>query len=261
MNILKFDNYLEEMAALTNDLDLEFIKRAEVVSSFNLTGADFSSTKYKQEIQFLIKKHFFPKFDLSTTAKTFNEGDVNRVLNALKAENNSKFLSLLSWTPKGVGPGEVLLYFAVDDVSLGGGSSAGLDITSGGKGYEVKAVDLNQKGYFINFRIGGTANISSAMKAAARIKVAMGLKGRDTEINNAQIAAIKNSEYAAEWEKEVETPYKIATMDYFSGHDTIFIINKIPAALKGNVFTKSIKLSDIELDTVTNGTIKPKIIK
>lgn len=254
-----FDNFLTEMAAAVGQLDLEFIKRAEVVSSFNLTGADFGSTKYKQEIQYLITKHFFPKFDLSKTASTFNEGAVNSVINALKSADSAKFKTLLAWTPKGVGPGEVLLYYAVDDVQLGGGSSAGVDIVSGSTGYEVKACDLSKEGYFQNFRLGGTANISGSMKAAAAIKTELGLPGRDTEIPKGQIQLIKESKLGKRWIDEVEKPYKIAAAQYFKGHDTIFMINKTPAAAVGSVFVKTIGPNDIELDAVTNGTIKPKI--
>lgn len=257
----KFNNYLKEMAATVSSLDLEFIKRAEVVSSFNLTGSDFATTKYKAEIQFLIKKHFFPNFDLGLTSKTFNEASVNRAIQALKAENKARFKQLLSWTPKGVGPGEVMLYFVVDDAQLGGGSSAGVDIVSGGKQFEVKAANLAKDGYFKDFRIGGTENISKEIKAASEIKMKLKLSGRETEINKSQIDQIKSSELAKEWLDKVEMPFKKIAYKYFKGHDTIFIINKNPASIVGEVFQKTIGLNDVELDAITGGTIKPKIRK
>ena len=256
---MNFENFLTEMSATVADLDLEFIKRAEVVSSFNVTGADFSSTKYKKEIQYLITKHFFPNFDISNTASTFQESAVNSVISMLKSESSTKFETLLSWTPKGVGPGEVLLYYIIDDCSLGGGSSAGVDITSGNTGYEVKAADLNKDGYFVNFRLGGTANIGAPLTAASEIKTALGLKGRATEINKADMAAIAKSRFAQRWVEEVEAPYKKVAYEYFKGHDTIFIINKTPKSIRGQCFAKTIGPNDVELDVVTGGTIKPKI--
>jgi len=50
-----------------SELDSEFLKRAQRITSFNITSGDFTSLKYKSEIQFLFHTHFFPKFDLSKT--------------------------------------------------------------------------------------------------------------------------------------------------------------------------------------------------
>ena len=65
---MKFKSYLREMAAVSvADLDADFLRRAQKVTSFNLTSKDFTSLKYKKEIQHLIRMHFFPKFDLDKT--------------------------------------------------------------------------------------------------------------------------------------------------------------------------------------------------
>ena len=66
----KFKGYLKEMAAIdASDLDSKFLQRAQKVTSFNLSPNDFTSLKYKGEIQFLFKTHFFPKFNLDKTIK------------------------------------------------------------------------------------------------------------------------------------------------------------------------------------------------
>ena len=263
--MITFEQYLAEMTKDMDQLDLEFIKKAEVVTSFNITAKDYESTKNKAEIQYLFKKHFFPKFDLSSTMRSFNEGEFNRLVDQLKAMDKKKFQALLKYQPKGVGPGEVLMYFLVDDLYLGGGGSAGLDVTSGGAGYEVKAANLNKMGYFTGFKIGGTTNISNEIAAASRIKnelaTELKLKGRETEINKTQIAAIKKSRLANEWINEVEVPYQKKAYQYFKGHDTIFLINENPKAIQGRAFVKKIAPADIELEVVTGGTIKPQILK
>lgn len=259
--IQTFQEYILEASKNIQDLDIAFIKRAEVVTSFNVTSKDFESLKNKSEIQYLFKKHFFPDFNLDMTLKTFNDNQFNSLVNDLKSQNKQKFNQLLKYQPKGVGPGEVLMYFLVDDVQLGGGSSAGLDVVSGGKGYEVKAVNLTKEGYFADFKIGGTVNISAEMKAASDIKKQLGLPGRETEINKTQIKAIKASEYAKEWINNVEIPYQKKAYSYFKGHDTIFIINSNPVSLVGQCFVKTISLQDIVLSNVTAGTIKPEIRK
>ena len=263
--MITFKEYINELTKDMGQLDLAFIKRAEVVTSFNISAKDYESTNNKAEIQYLFKKHFFPNFDLSSTLASFNEGQFNMLVDQLKSMDKSKFQSLLKYQPKGVGPGEVLMYFLVDDLHLGGGSSAGLDVTSGGTGYEVKAANLSRTGYFNGFKIGGTINISDELSAAAIIKnklaTELKLRGRETEINKSQITLIKKSRLANDWMEKVEIPYQKKAYEYFKGHDTIFLINENPKAIQGKAFVKKISPSDIELDVVTNGTIKPQIKK
>ena len=48
----RFRSFIREMAAVSiNDLDMTFIKRAERVTSFNISSTDFQTTKNKAEIQ------------------------------------------------------------------------------------------------------------------------------------------------------------------------------------------------------------------
>lgn len=263
--MITFEQYIAEITKDMDQLDLEFIKKAEVVTSFNINAKDYESTRNKAEIQYLFKKHFFPKFDLNSTLKSFNEGQFNKLVDQLKSMDKSKFQSLLKYQPKGVGPGEVLMYFLIDDLYLGGGGSAGLDVTTGGAGYEVKAVNLSKAGYFSDFKIGGTVNISNEIAEASRIKKELAaelkLSGRETEINKSQIELIKKSRLSKDWIEKVEIPYQKKAYQYFKGHDTIFLINENPKAIQGRAFVKKISPQDIELQVVTAGTIKPQVRK
>ena len=64
----RFKTFIQEMAAVNvADLNTEFISKAERVISFNLSPNNFTNLEFKNEIQYLIKKHYFPKFDLSKT--------------------------------------------------------------------------------------------------------------------------------------------------------------------------------------------------
>lgn len=262
--MIDFKDYISELAVDLKNLDLEFIKKAEVVTAFNIDAKAFQSTQYKGEVQYLFKKHFFPDFDISRTAPTLNEAKVNALVKELKASNKSSFVRMMRYTPKGVGPGEVMMYFLVDDLTLGGGASAGLDLGSGGKGYEMKACDIS-KGYFVNFKIGGTVDITKPLAAAVAIKKEMlaekvKLKPKATEIGKGDIEAIKRSNWGSRWEAEVERPYKKAAYDnYFKNHATLFTVNKTPAKAIGEIFIRNVKADQIELDSVTSGTIKPKI--
>lgn len=259
-----FTEYLTELAVDLKNLDLEFIKKAEVVTAFNIDAKSFQDTKYKGEVQYLFKKHFFPDFDISKTASTLDEAKVNSLVRELKSMSKQSFLRMMRYTPKGVGPGEVMMYFLVDDLTLGGGASAGLDLGSGGKGYEMKACDIS-KGYFVNFKIGGTVDITKPLAAAVAIKKEMlaekiKLKPKATEIGKGDIETIKKSKWGTRWEAEVEMPYKKAAYEnYFKNHATLFTVNKVPAKNIGEIYIRNVQRDQIELDNVTSGTIKPKI--
>ena len=57
----RFRTFLKEMAAVNvADLDTEFLKRAQKVTSFNLQTKDFESLKYKAEIQHLFNSELGP---------------------------------------------------------------------------------------------------------------------------------------------------------------------------------------------------------
>ena len=264
----RFKNYytLQEMSMVSvADLDTDFLKRAQKITSFNLTPNDFTSLKHKAEIQYLFRMHFFPKFDLDKTLKgtpTINK--LNSVIGRLKKENINKFKILHSYNLKGVGPGEATLYFILDDAHLGGGASAGADIVIGNKPYEVKAGDISQ-GFFKNFKLGGTVPIDKMVSAGLRLRdMKPEIKKLATEkagVSGSQIKAIlSDSELAPQWKKEVEAPYVKAAHGYLAKNPLILMVNKTPASQIGEVvMVGKPKLSDVHLDVITQGTIKPKI--
>jgi len=264
----RFTNYykLYEMAAANvSDMDPEFLKRAQKITSFNLHPNDFTRLTHKAEIQYLFRMHFFPKFNLDKTIKGMpSMSKLNKVIGMLKKENLRKFKTLHSYNLKGVGPGEATLFFVLDDAHLGGGASAGADIVIGSKPFEVKAGDISQ-GYFRNFKLGGTVPINKMVSAGLRIRdMKPEIKKLATEkagVSGGQIKAIlADRELAPKWKREVETPYIKAAHGYLAKNPLILIVNKTPAAKIGEVvMVGKPKLSDVGLDVITQGTIKPKI--
>lgn len=261
---------LEEMASANiSDLDAEFLKRAQKVTSFNISSSDFISLKYKKEIQHLFRTHMFPTFDLNTTISgqpTPNK--LNNLIKKLKSINAKNFKNLHTYNLKGVGPAEATLFFLLDKAHLGGGSSAGVDIVVDGKNYEVKAGNL--PGEFggkeiIGFKLGGTVPLASIVKSALEIRDSdpkITAKGNEkTGVNGKQIKAIMaDRKLAARWKKEVETPYAQAAAKYLGKNPIIFMVNTTPAARSGEVAAiKTPSLSDISIDVVTQGTIKPRV--
>lgn len=265
----RFKGYLKEMAAnfKVSDLDSEFIARATKVRSFNIKGADLESTKYKAEIQHLYATYQFPDFDLEKTIKGMNVGKINKLIDQLKTIDRGNFDALYDYQPKGVGPGEALLYFLIDDAVLGGGTSAGVDVKIGGSNYEVKGANLSaDKRSVYGFKLGGTVDVTNMVNKAVQYKEELGFttagKGKN-EVNKTQMAAIKKK-YPREWAK-IEKEYADKAHRYFGNTPVIFFNNNRSGGGKltkaaGNIITvKTVRKNDIEIDTITQGTIKPRV--
>jgi hypothetical protein len=269
--MLKFKTFdmIQEMAAMNvSKLNAEFLARAQKVTSFNLKGDDFITLDYKAEIQHLFHMHFFPKFDLEKTIKgTPTKNELNKLIKKLKQENPSKFKALHTYNLKGVGPGEATLFFLIDKAHLGGGSSAGVDLVVGSNKYEVKAGNFNAKqNAYKDFKLGGTVPMDRMVKAAFELRAIVDPKLRmgneKNGVNGKQIEAImKDKGLASKWNKDVETPYRKAASRYLNKNPLILMINTTPKNQVGEIYhIGNVKDSQIFVDVVTQGTIKPKII-
>lgn len=263
----KFKGYLREMAAIdASALDSKFLQRAQKVTSFNLSPNDFTSLKYKAEIQFLFKTHFFPKFDLDSTIKGKpSEKALNSLINKLRNEDKKYFNALHNYNLKGVGPGEATLYFLLDDAQLGGGTASAADINIGSQAYEVKAGDIGGDGFFKNFKLGGTVPMDKMVGAGIRLRDSNArIQSLGKEVNGVNAAQIKmimsDPVLKRQWLSEVEKPYRVAAHKYLSKNPLILMVNKTPAARLGEVaFIGKLSADQIYLDVITQGTIKPKI--
>jgi len=247
------------------DLDTEFLQRAQKITSFNLNPADFLTLKHKNEIQYLFHTHFFPKFDLTKTIKGApDKNKLNALIKALKQENSAHFMALHNYNLKGVGPGETTLFFLCDKGHLGGGASAGMDIVINGKGYEVKAGNYVAKdGYFGGFKLGGTVPLEKITAAAFELRDRdKDIKAKSAErtgVNGTQINMIKER-YGKEWNENVRAPYVKLAHAYLTKNPLILIVNTTPANQRGEIFyIGTIKESQVEIDVISQGTVKPKI--
>ena len=177
----------------------------------------------------------------------------------------------------GLGPGEALLYFLLDGVTIGGGSSAGVDVIDGGTKYELKAVKLRKNDMMLtDFKLGGTVDISGIQKGLMDLKKAMletlpnVKEGEKTGINNDHIKAFQNSKVKKVIKERGLTNYEdlekefqeLAYNEYFKAHPIIFMGSK--AANKsefGRIFAiMDVQKEDIRMHQVTSSTIKPGVI-
>jgi hypothetical protein len=236
-------------------MNKDFIKRALHVTSFNLNASDFQSTKYKNEIQHIFNMHFFPKFNLKDTIESVDMNKINTLIEKLKREDSAMFSKMHNYNLKGVGPGEVTLYFLVNSAHLGGGSSAGVDLIASNGKFEVKAVDVTASGYATNFKLGGTFNLSDIVKDLLDLKKKVNATGEG--VNKAALDAIRKK-YPDEL-KRIEADFAQRAYDnYFKNHEIIFIKNSTKDV--GKIMAiKKVKKSDIMLDRLTSGVLKPNV--
>lgn len=255
MNRFKFFTEEGDQMAVAG-LNVDFIRRAEKVISFNLTAVDFQSVEYKREIQWLFTKNFFPSFDINRNAiDTVDKSRLNTAINKLKTINKSGYEKLHKYNIKGIGPGEIVMYYLLNKGYLGGGGSAGVDLIVGSNKYEIKAVDITSDGYATNFKLGSTFSTADIIRDLQNLKKQTG--GSGSEVNKSELELIRKNfpDDLARIEKDyIDRSYN----KYFKNHDIIFIRNSTGKI--GDIeAVKKVEKKDIFLERVTSGVIKPKV--
>ena len=253
-----FKYYIKESTISVDDLDMDFIRRAEKVTSFNLTSSDFTSTEHKAEIQYLITKNFFPEFDTSKTLTSVDKDKLNTLIRELKSINIARFLKLHDYNIKGVGPGEATLYYLIDNSKLGGGSSEGVDLVVGSKQYEIKAAKKQQNGVFSDFRLGGTVEVSDLISELKDLKDKLGIAGnsKPNEIAKTLIQQIEK-EAPREYGK-IEKEFGDRAFKYFENDNLILINHNKSKKDRGMIeYVGKVRRNNIGLERVTANNIKP----
>lgn len=241
---------------MTKNFSKEFIQSAEKLTTFNFKTSYFQSTEYKQEIRYLFNKHYFNNENIETL-KEIDKDKYNETVDKLKKIDYQSFVNLHTYNLKGIGPGEITAYYLVDDVRLGGGSSAAQDIMITSIGYEMKAASISKDGYAYNFKTGGTVDISNLMNQIVSLKCEMNIPCNNVEISAARLDVIK--EKAPKEFTSIEKQYKEIVGDYFSKHKTIFKYNSGKENIGKIATIKKVEEKDVFIERVTSGTIKPKV--
>jgi len=239
-------------------MDQKFIQRATLVTSFNFMSSDFTSLTYKKEIQSLFNTHFFPSFKLENTISTVDKAKLNTLISSLKEISSAKFENMHFYNLKGIGPGEVTMYFLLDNAKLGGGASAGVDLLVGSKGYEIKAVKVSRDGYASDFKLGGTVPLADIITDLYSLSTKLKLGGTRTEISGGiidKMKAMSPKEYSLIEEKFKDISYN----SYFKNHEIIFINNAKGSSLGRIEAVKNITKPEVMIERVTSGTVKPKV--
>lgn len=248
-------------------LDKDFLEGATKIVSFNLFTKHFESLKYKKEIQYLFNLHFFDsKLDLNKTLKNIDKDKLNKLIEELKQINPVMFNKLHQYNAKGIGPGEITIYFLVNNAHLGGGSSAGVDVIDiGGKKYETKSVNYSAGGanneskpHVFHFKMGGTMDFSSLVAELLDLKTKSGGKSKGKEISTSDMKKIKDN-FPKEYERIEKKYAEIAYKNYWRHHEVIFIRNT-GKKIGDIIDITKVKQNQIKMQTYTSNSLKPIII-
>ena len=163
----KFNEFITEKARTNSSSDVLTL------------AADKSKTEELREL--INAKHKITK-DVGKISATTPEKFVTEFNKAL-TKNKAIFTKIFNDVPKGVGPGEVLLAYLSDNVTIGGGRS-NFDVELGTHKIEVKAPKVDKNLFAYNFRLGVDSRgalINTLKEIKALYKVA---KFYIDEINN-----------------------------------------------------------------------------
>jgi len=196
------------LESTSDDLDMAWITDRSKPTAFKLYAKDFQSIEKKKEIQYIFRNNWFPNFDMKNTLDDINSSPgfinaFNKTVSTLKSADQANTKLLKNYPVKGLGPGEILIYFLINTAYLGGGSSAGTDIvldkddqaplfhdydkviidSNGGNEYELKAVTVAGDGKSVyQFKVGGTFSLDEIRTDSKLMKFAIGHKGSSKEI-------------------------------------------------------------------------------
>lgn len=238
-------------------LNEDFLQNAQRITSFNITIQDFQSLEFKKEIQFLIQKHLFPQFELSDTLTTLSKEDLNDRISKLKAECPIMFNHLHHYNLKGIGPGEVTLFFLLDDAYLGGGNSAGVDLIANGNEYEVKSVKVSKENIAYDFKLGGSVVVDDLMTDLKNLAANCAILFGGNELSKSKITQLK--EHVPDDFYEIEYQYSLRGHKYFQDHQTIFVNNGKNSKIGNIESVTKVEKDDIMIERISNSTIKPMI--
>jgi len=265
----RFRSFLKEMSmADETNLDFDFIRRAEKVTKFNIDVKDLKP-ELQPSVRYLYLKNQFPNFGKKDMfMKSFNVPKLNAAIKELKSENFTHFFNMYQFDQSGIGPGELLLYFLIDNSSVGGGGSAGVDLRVGNKEYEAKSVTLNVGRQRVEgFKLGGKGEIAPILSKAQALKkqyesemlaANKNQKNAISEINKSQMSRLKQLEPKA-W-SQIEKDYAKVAGEYFGNTNLVFMYSKAQKTKVGEIIAAgTVDSKAIEMQAITSGTIKPSI--
>jgi hypothetical protein len=269
MRFKKFHKLFEEIEL--NDLDGEFVKKALRLKTFSITSKDLASTKYKKEIQFIVRTSWFPQLDLNETiaGTKIDKRKHNALLAKLKRIDKTNASNLIHYSMPGIGPGEFMFYFMYDELTIGGGSSAGVDLKLGTNTAELKSIKVSTgrgkfvpAGYISGFFMGGAVDTSALVNKIHNEMQAHGIpnggKGTGKEYAGSKMAELKKqspTKYA-----QFEREFGQIAKTYFANETVVFINNTSTQTTYGEILhVGPIDANNVKMEVITQSKIKPMV--
>jgi hypothetical protein len=219
--------------------------------------SDYTSITYKKQIREIFNENYF--FEFSDYLKTLDSPQqINQRIEKLKKINIQGYNNLFAKVYS-LGPGERVLYYLVDSAVLGGGSSAGVDITvNGSNQYEIKSADITADNKFAyGFEVSRSLDVFSIIDSVYALCQQNNISSSRTEIKTSSINALKlkmPKEYAI-----IERKFAILLgSNYFKNE--LIILNNNKSKNYGLVeFIGKVNTDNITIERITRGVVRPKI--
>lgn len=269
MRFKRFQKLQEEIEM--NDLKWDFVKNALKLKSFSLTSRDLQSLQYKKEIQFVVRTTWFPELDLDDTIKStkFDKKLHNNLLSKLKTIDKTNAGNLIHYQMAGIGPGEFMFYFMYDNLTVGGGSSKGVDLKLGTDTAELKSIMVSKTsrgfvpmGWINGFFMGGAVDTSALANKIHKEMEVQGIpkggSGSGLEYSGSKLAELRKKAPAKYTQFEREFGQLAKT--YFSKETVVFINNNSKDTTYGEILhVGPVDTRNVRMDVITQSKIKPMV--
>lgn len=188
------------------------------IRKLNIPKGDFIKTN-NYAIQQLYCDYYFKNIKQSELiASGIKEYKLNSLITKIKQSGN--FNDIFDYTPSGIGPGEVMLYFLISNSELGGQRKRG-DLKVGNVTYEIKVPEISSGNKFArDVRIaggGGTESMQSVLGMLLALRKRLNLDNLEaSKIDMMRTKA--HSEFL-----EIEKIFAEGVEDYFKGKKVIIL--------------------------------------
>lgn len=227
------------------------------VRSLHIPGSNFvgrsEGLKYKQAIQELYCENYFQNIQPEDLLNDVTKNGLNNLIDKMKM-SHQYFDVVFNYKPNGIGPGEVMLYFLINNSYLGGFKTG--DLVVGNTTYEVKTPNVVARGGMnvaTDVRLASIKNLDSVYYKLLTLQKRYNL----STLEKSQIDMIKQKE--PENFKAIEAEFKDKVEEYFSNKVAIFLNGK--ASQRGRVeAVKKVKANEVTLNRITAREFKADIV-
>lgn len=235
---------------------VQYIRNIEGIKTLQIPGKDFIGSegmKNKQAIQYLYIVHYFPEVRPTDLLNRVEMGQLNTAISKLKRSRN--FNLLFNYKPNGIGPGEVMMYFLLNDGVLGGVRQRG-DLQVGSSLYEVKVPDiLANKSAAYDVRLAGssgTQGMQEVLQELLTLRKSLNLINLESKQINIMRTQSKDKFDL------IENKFGVEVENYFKNKKVIILNGS--ASNRGVVeAVKEVKAADVQLYRFTGNEFKATI--